>query len=155
MDSNKQAHDTGQFRNGTYLHSLRVRYGETDQMGRVHHANYLLYMEEARTGMMRALGARYASLEADGVGLPVRKASLRYRSAAKYEELLVVETSIERVGPASITFTYRIVRPETDGQSTAIASGSTELACISMAGGAGTLMHLPESVREIFVAAMA
>ena len=95
---------------GTFHHPLRVRYGETDQMGRVHHANYLLYMEEARTGMMRALGASYASMEREGIGLPVRKTDLRYRAAALYEEELVVETRIDRVGPASVTFTYRIVR---------------------------------------------
>ncbi|MFT5081282.1 MAG: acyl-CoA thioester hydrolase [Bacteroidia bacterium] len=137
---------------GVFRHSVRVRYGETDQMGRVHHANYLLYLEEARTGMMRALGASYAAMERDGVGLPVRKADLRYRAAALYEEELVVETRIERVGPVSVTFAYRVVRPEIGSSPTLIATGSTELACISMP--AGSLMHLPDSVRGAFLAAM-
>ena len=120
-----------------------------DQMGRVHHANYLLYMEEARTGMMRAMGASYAQMEREGIGLPVRKTDLRYRNAARYEEELVVETSIERVGPASVTFAYRIVRPEEAGSSTLIVTGSTELACIAMGEGGG-LMHLPDKVRASF-----
>ncbi|MDE0895710.1 MAG: thioesterase family protein [Planctomycetota bacterium] len=149
MDSNRQAPDAAMMTDGTYFHRLRVRYGETDQMGRVHHANYLLYMEEARTGMMRAMGASYAQMEREGIGLPVRKTDLRYRNAARYEEELVVETSIERVGPASVTFAYRIVRPEESGSSTLIVTGSTELACISMGEGGG-LMHLPDKVRASF-----
>ncbi len=137
---------------GTYHHFLRVRYGETDQMGRVHHANYLLYMEEARTGMMRALGASYARMEREGIGLPVRKTGLRYRAAAFYEEELVVETRIEGVRVASVTFAYRVVRPEADGGVTLIATGSTELACIAMPE--GRLVHLPGEVRAVFEEAL-
>lgn len=139
-------------KHGTFHHCLRVRYGETDQMGRVHHANYLLYMEEARTGMMRALGASYASMEREGIGLPVRKTDLRYRAAALYEEELVVETRIEGVRVASVTFAYRVVRPEAEGASTLIATGSTELACIAMPE--GRLIHLPDRVRAAFEGAM-
>jgi acyl-CoA thioester hydrolase len=153
MDSTPPCSTQLPFSDGTFFHEVRVRYGETDQMGRVHHANYLLYMEEARTAMMRALGASYAQLERDGIGLPVRKADLRYRNAALYEELLVVETRIERVGPASVTFAYRIVRPETDGRDTLVATGSTELACISMAKDSGGLIHLPDRLRAAFTCA--
>ncbi|MDF1799724.1 MAG: thioesterase family protein [Planctomycetota bacterium] len=128
-----------------HRHHLLVRYGETDQMGRVHHANYLLYFEEARTGMMRELGASYAGLERRGVGLPVRKADLRYRQAALYEEELVVETRITRVGPASVTFEYRCLR-EADGG--LVATGSTELACIDLAD--GRLIHLPADMARVF-----
>ncbi len=128
-----------------HLHRLRVRYGETDQMGRVHHANYLLYFEEARTGMMRALGASYASVEAAGIGLPVRKADLRYRRAAVYEEELVVKTTIKRVGPASVTFAYRCVGAE---HGDLVASGSTELACIDLTD--GSLCKLPAELAAVF-----
>ena len=128
-----------------YEHRLRVRYGETDQMGRVHHANYLLYFEEARTGMMRALGASYASCEAAGIGLPVRKADLRYRRGANYEEEVTVETTIERVGPASVTFAYRCVSTE---RGDLLASGTTELACIDLAS--GELRKLPEDLAATF-----
>jgi len=132
-----------------FEHRLRVRYGETDQMGRVHHANYLLYFEEARTGMMRALGASYAAVEATGVGLPVRKADLRYRRAAAYEEELVVETTIERVGPASVTFAYRIVSAVDAGL---VATGSTELACIDLQSGG--LQPLPPSLSRVLASAL-
>ena len=139
--------------NKTHSHEVRVRYGETDQMGRVHHANYLLYMEEARTAMMRALGASYSKMEQEGIGLPVRKADLRFRAPALYEEELIVETSIDRVGPASVSFTYRVVRPEPDAQATLIATGTTELACIAMPQ--GKLIHLPPAIQEIFQSAQA
>ena len=135
---------------GVFRHPLMVRYGETDQMGRVHHANYLLYMEEARTAMMRALGVSYAEAELAGYGLPVRKAELRYRQAALYEDELVVETRFERVGPASVTFVYRILRPK-DGA--LIATGSTELACIRIQGRSSSLIRLPEELETVFKAA--
>ena len=128
-----------------HRHHLRVRYGETDQMGRVHHANHLLYFEEARTGMMRDLGMSYARLEERGVGLPVRKVDVRYRRAARYEEQLVVETTIARLGPASVTFSYRILCAE-DGD--LVATGSTELACIDLAD--GSLAKLPADVAAAF-----
>ena len=80
--------------------------------------------------------------------LPVLKTRKRM-SAMRSGEELVVETSIERVGPASVTFAYRIVRPEEAGSSTLIVTGSTELACIAMGEGGG-LMHLPDKVRASF-----
>lgn len=135
----------------SYHHPVMVRYGETDQMGRVHHANYLLYMEEARTAMMRALGISYAEAEKRGIGLPVRKADLRYRNAALYEDELIVETIIDKVGGASVNFTYRIVRPK-DGA--LIATGSTELACIKMDGRNSSLSRLPTELSSVFLAGM-
>jgi len=140
----------GEYTDGVFRHTVMVRYGETDQMGRVHHANYLLFFEEARTAMMRTLGTSYADTEIAGIGLPVRKADLRYRNAALYEDVLVVETRVERVGPASVTFNYRIVRPDDD---TLIATGSTELACIRMDGRDASLIRLPEDLTAVFTAA--
>lgn len=134
---------------GTYVHRLMVRYGETDQMGRAHHANYLLYFEEARTAMMRALGVSYAETEKRGIGLPVRQTAVRYRNAAFYEDELAVVTRIERVGPASVTFTYRIVRPSDD---LLIATGSTELASIRMAGPDTRLTKLGPELEAVFAA---
>ena len=75
-----------------YLHRLKVRYGETDQMGVVHHANHLAYLEEARTEYMASLGVPYGAIEKAGVGLPVRRVDLRYRAPAFYEDDLVVHT---------------------------------------------------------------
>ena len=110
---------------------VRVRYGETDQMGVVHHAAYLHYLEDARTAWMRELGCPYPEVEAQGVGLPVRRAELRYRAPARYEEELDVSVSLGRLRAASATFDYRIER--IDG--TRVLDAEVELACIELASG--------------------
>jgi acyl-CoA thioester hydrolase len=108
-------------------HRLRVRYAETDQMGVVHHANYLVYFEESRTSLMRDRGCSYAELERQGWALPVRRIEIRYRAPAYYEEELLVRTSVGRVGNASITFESEVVRPADD---VTVATGWVELACV-------------------------
>ena len=125
-------------------HRLRVRYAETDQMGVVHHANYLLYVEEGRTRLMADRGCSYAEFERSGWALPVRKAELRYRAPARYEEELLVRTRVGRVGAASITFLSDIVRAA-DGAP--VASASVELACVDMRGAARGPALLPEGLR--------
>lgn len=130
-------------------HSLQVRYGETDQMGVVYHANYLVYFEEGRTRRMESLGLPYAELERRGFGLVVRKATLRFRSPARYAEQLTVRTRIERVRGASVSFEYQIVRPS-DG--VLLAEGSTELACVDLNQDARPVCMLPEGLRALFEA---
>ena len=125
-------------------HRLRVRYGETDQMGVVHHANYLLYVEEGRTRLMADRGCSYAEFERSGWALPVRKAELRYRAPARYEEELVVRTRVGKVGAASVTFLSDIVRAA-DGAP--VASASVELACVDLRGPARRPVMLPEGLR--------
>jgi acyl-CoA thioester hydrolase len=125
--------------------TLRVRYGETDQMGVVYHANYLAYMEEGRTRAMEALGAPYAEWERAGVGLVVRKASLRYRTGARYAEELAVLTRVERLRAASVEFAYRIERAQ-DG--VVVCEGSTELACVDLTNEARPPRMLPAALRQ-------
>ncbi|MCK6446554.1 MAG: acyl-CoA thioesterase [Planctomycetes bacterium] len=127
-------------------HRLRVRYGETDQMGVVHHANYLLYFEEGRTRMMRELGVPYSEIEKQGWALPVRKADLRFRQSARYDDELLVRTRIGRLGGASIEFLYEVVNAET-GQ--LLATGTTELACIDLRTPERRVAMLPESLRTL------
>ena len=127
-------------------HRLTVRYGETDQMGVVHHANFLLYMEEARTAMMKARGCSYRELEESGYGLPVRKAQLRYRASALYEDELLVRTRIASTRAASVTFEYEILR-EKDGQ--LLATGMTELACVRLDSQDRKPVQLPKSLLAI------
>ncbi len=129
---------------------LQVRYGETDQMGVVHHANYLAYLEEGRTKMMAALGCSYAALERRGIGLPVRRVELRYRNPAHYEELLVVRTHVSGLRAASITFEYELVRPADE---VLIATGLTELACIDLRSEPRKVIALPEELRELLAPA--
>ncbi|MCE9595431.1 MAG: acyl-CoA thioesterase [Planctomycetes bacterium] len=128
-------------------HRLRVRYGETDQMGVVHHANYLLYFEEGRTRMMADLGAPYSEVEKQGWALPVRKVQMRFRQSARYDDELIVRTRVGRVGAASVEFLYDIVAAES-GQ--VLASGSTELACIDLRSPERRVAMLPESLRSLF-----
>lgn len=126
-------------------HRLRVRYAETDQMGVVHHANYLLYFEESRTALMAARGCSYAEFERSGWALPVRRVELRYRSPARYEDELVVRTWVDELGPASVTFASEIWR---DADRTLIASGSVQLACIDIRSTPRKLAMLPEEMRR-------
>ena len=93
-----------------YIHRLRVRYGETDQMGVVHHANYVLYAEEARTELMRHHGSSYAQMEKDGYALPVRSMQLRFRSPAHYEDELEIHTHVATLRGASVTFHSEMYR---------------------------------------------
>lgn len=130
-----------------YDHTLLVRYGETDQMGVVHHANYLLYFEEARTRFLAQLGQPYGELEKQGIALPVRKIDLRFRSPAHYEDELKVRVEVDRMTPASVRFAYRIERPS---DATLIATGTTELACIDMRTTPRKARILPQALRDLF-----
>lgn len=122
-------------------HSLavRVRYGETDQMGVVYHANYLLYFEMGRTELLRSAGFAYSELEKRGLYLVVTESSCRHRAAARYDELLKVTTRVARVGKATIRFEYSVDGP--DGKR--LAEGHTELASV---GREMTPVRLPEEV---------
>lgn len=114
-------------------------------MGVAHHAAYLVYLEEARTRMMAERGCSYAELERSGLGLPVRKAELRYRASARYDEELVVRTRVARLRPASVTFEYEVARTA-DGK--LLATASTELACVDLAAADRPIVPLPAELRE-------
>jgi acyl-CoA thioester hydrolase len=100
---------------------VRVRYAETDQMGVAHHANYLVWCEVGRTHHMEQLGVRYRDLEARGVRLPVVAAALRYRAAARYDDVLEVRCWVRNAGSRSVEFGNAIVRNE-DGANLATAT---------------------------------
>jgi acyl-CoA thioester hydrolase len=91
---------------------LRVRYQETDQMGVVYHANYLVWFEVGRTSLIREFGYSYPQLEAEGVLLPVVDVGAQYRHSAKYDDVIIVETEIAEIAPSKIVFHYRVVRKE-------------------------------------------
>ncbi|MEZ6015833.1 MAG: thioesterase family protein [Planctomycetota bacterium] len=133
--------DTGARPAPAFTLRVRVRYGETDQMGVVHHAAYLHYLEDARTAWLRALGLPYSAIEARGIGLPVRRADLRYRAPARYEDELDVTVHLARMRGASATFAYTVVR--SDGL--ALVDAEVELACIELASGRPRL--LPDDLR--------
>ena len=105
---------------------VRVRYGETDQMGVVYHSNYFLYFEMGRTELLRAAGFAYSELEKRGVFLVVTESACRHRAAASYDDLLRVTTRVTRVGKATIRFEYEVHGP----QNKLLAEGHTELAAV-------------------------
>lgn len=120
---------------------VRVRYAETDQMGVVYHANYLIWCEIGRTDFIRSLGTPYAQLERDGVMLAVSEASLRYHASARYDDPIRIYTRLSNVRSRAITFTYRIVNADTN---TLLVSASTGLISLSADG---RLTSLPTVVR--------
>lgn len=122
---------------------LRVRYAETDQMGVVYHANYLVWCEIGRTDLMRQLGASYAELERNGIGLAVIDASIRYQQAARYDDLIRVRTVLTDVKSRTVTFDYVI---EDAASGTRLASARTTLAGLSKEG---KLVALPVGVRKL------
>ena len=106
---------------------VRVRFGETDLMGIVHHGSYVHYMEVARIEWLRRRGVTYADWAAHGVHLPVIELTLKYRAPARFDEEIDVHVSLVEVGAASVRYDYRLVRAA-DG--TLLTEGSTRLACI-------------------------
>lgn len=121
-------------------HRLRVRYGETDQMGVAHHGSYVLWIEEARTEWMRVRGMSYKEMEAGDVRLPVVAMDIRYKSPVGYDDLVEIETLVKRRSRASVSFAYRITHAA-DGR--LVAEAETTLACVDREG---RVRRLPEGV---------
>ena len=92
---------------------VRVRYAETDQMGVVYHANYLVWFEIGRVELMRQRGLDYKRLEIkEGCFIAVVEATARYKAPARYDDELIVETTVKTVRGPVIRFGYRILRAE-------------------------------------------
>ena len=87
---------------------IRVRYGETDQMGVVYHGNYALYLEMGRIEWLRKFGISYKDMEDDGVMLPVVSLSLNYKKSAGYDDVINVKTQLKNMPSAKIEFEYEI-----------------------------------------------
>ncbi len=118
---------------------IRVRYCECDPMGVAHHTAYPVWFEMGRTELLRRSGLRYRDLEARGIYFAVVSLSVRYRHPARYDDLLLLETTLQGGGRASIEHAYRLSR---DGL--LLAEGSTTLVCLD---DAGRPRALPEEVR--------
>jgi acyl-CoA thioester hydrolase len=110
----------------TFDCKIRVEYHHTDQMGIVHHSNYIKFFEVARTEWLRSAGLTYAEMERRGVMMPIVDVAVKYRNPALYDELLSVTAFVDEAPMARMTFRYE-VRGE-DGRD--IASGSTTLGFI-------------------------
>jgi len=125
-----------------HQYTLRVAYSDTDQGGIVHHTAYFRYLEAARIEMLRDYGVSYQALERElRAGLAVLEAQIRYISAARFDDMLRVETEIERLGAASLTLRNRIFRGEER-----LTEASITLVCIDLQQ--GRAKKLPPKLEE-------
>lgn len=102
---------------------LRVRYGETDQMGVVYHGNYAQYFEVGRIEWLRKFGVSYKQMEEEGIMLPVISLSVKYIKSARYDDLIKVRTHLVKLPKASIEFNYEILNEKGE----LLATGNTTL----------------------------
>tara|TARA_B110000037_G_C16755263_1_gene356912 strand:- start:121 stop:519 length:399 start_codon:yes stop_codon:yes gene_type:complete len=112
----------------THQTKIKVRYGETDQMGVVYHGNYAQYLEIGRLEWLNTLGVSYKEMEANNVMLPVVSLSLRYIKPATYDEILTISTSLLKVPTASIEFSYEIH----DSSGELLTTAHTKLAFVNI-----------------------
>jgi acyl-CoA thioester hydrolase len=123
--------------------TYRVIYGDTDNMGQAYYGNYFRWFEIGRSEMFRALGLSYKAVEDNGIFLPVSEAHCRYAAPAKYDDILVIETSLDLKIKAGLKFDYSIFGE--DGE-TLLASGYTKHPCVN---GEGKVVRPPKFIREI------
>jgi acyl-CoA thioester hydrolase len=90
--------------------TIRVRYAETDRMGLLHHAHYLVYFEQARTELLRSFGLTYRDLEDKGYLLVLTKVEVRYKRPAHYDDVLTIRTTVERTTAVRIDHRYEVLR---------------------------------------------
>ena len=109
--------------------AIRVRYAETDRMGLLHHANYLVYFEQARTELLRSQGVAYRDLEDGGYLLVLTRVQVQYRRPAYYDDLLTVRTTVVRTTLVKVVHRYEVLR---GGE--LLAEGETTLGCVDREG---------------------
>ena len=91
---------------------IEVRYAETDQMGVVYHANYLVWLELGRTQLVRDLGFNYSDMEKEGIVSPVLEVNIKYKKPLRYGETATVHTWIEEYSPLKTRYGYEIYNEE-------------------------------------------
>jgi acyl-CoA thioester hydrolase len=123
--------------------AFHVRYAETDKMGVVHHASYIVWFEEGRSSWMRAMGGDYAEFEASGLYLTVSEVHARYLAPALYGRQVTVRTWVGELRSRTLKFCYEVVDTES-GQS--LVSGYTRHVCIDHEGNVG---RIPKKWREL------
>jgi acyl-CoA thioester hydrolase len=107
---------------------IRVRYGETDQMGVVYHGNYALYLEMGRIEWLRKLGISYRTMEENGIMLPVVSLNINFKKSARYDDVINVKTQLKNIPTAKIEFEYEI----TNDTGQILTTASTTLVFIDM-----------------------
>lgn len=125
---------------------MRVRFGETDLMGIMHHGSYVAYLEAARIEYLRRRSFNYLKMTERGLHMPVIEMQLRYKKAARFDDLIIVETRLVGLSRVTVDFGYRLLRQAVDGTEELLAEANTLLACID---DAHKPVALPGDVREI------
>ena len=115
----------------THKTTCRVIYGDTDKMGFVYHANYFRWFETGRSEMFRHLGIPYKSIESKGYFLPLSEVHCKFNAPSQYDDILVIETSLDSGVKAGMKFNYRVFSE--DGK-TLLAKGYTKHACVNRDG---------------------
>ncbi len=121
--------------------SIRVRYAECDPMGVAHHTAYPVWFEIGRTELCRANGISYRELEDAGALLAVVKLAVAYTRPARYDDMLTLETSLDRATRVKLEHSYRLLR---DGL--VLATATTTLACIDRDG---RVRAMPDSIEAL------
>ena len=109
-----------------YDYIFRVMYPDTDQMGTMHHANYVKYYEAARWELFRSIGISYKSVEDSGYMLPVIRMNFRFLKTTRYDALLTAKTTLKAIKGARIWFTYKLYNEKQE----LINEAETELAFV-------------------------
>jgi len=122
--------------------AVRVRYAETDKMGIVYYANYLVWFEIGRTDWLRDTGWTYRSMEEDGIQLPVIEAHCDYKQGARYDDEVAIRTRAHKLSPVRIRFDYEVVRG-----AEVLATGHTVHATIDRQG---RPVRMPGRVKDLF-----
>ena len=125
-----------------HKYEIRVRYSDTDQMQRLHHAAYVEYLEVVRIEYLRSIGMSYKSVEESGYLLPVNTLEVSYRRGARYDDVIEFETTLEMISEVRLAFRSKLFI-----DSTLIATARVELACIDAAN--HRPVRLPEHMRDL------
>ena len=123
--------------------SIRVIYGDTDNMGQAYYGNYFRWFEIGRNELFRSLGLTYKSVEDQGIFLPVAEAHCKYSVAAQYDDVLVIETTLDTRMKGAIKFDYEIFN---QNGHTLIAKGYTKHACLN---GDGKIVRPPSFIKDV------
>ena len=115
----------------THKTTCRVRYGDTDKMGFVYHANYFRWFEVGRSEMFRSMGIPYKSIESKGFFLPLSEMHCKFNAPSQYDDILVIETSLDLHYRAGMKFDYQIFSENGDKL---LVSGYTKHACVNSGG---------------------
>ena len=123
----------------------RVLYGDTDAAAVVYNANYLRYFELGRTEFMRDRVYTYREIEQMGIVLPVTECHIRFKAPARYDDLLIIETTLTDLKKVTCTFSYRILRKEDGANPRLLAKGFTTHASVNREG---KLTPLPTEIAK-------